>query len=599
MIDPLEPHGPAWRYAFSRAVTEHILDQLQVIEAVRSDADGRAVVGWRYVEVDEAAAGMLGVPRERLVGRSVSEVLGDVGPQVEARCLRVLETGVAERYEATFRGRTFLVTLFPVDGDRVASAALEITERRRGEEAQARLAAIVESSDAAIVSKDPRGTLLTWNAAAEQLLGWRADEIVGRSVETIIPAQRSDEEREILRRVAGGERVEQLETERVAKDGRIVEVSVTVSPIRDGDGRITGASTILRDMGDRRRAEAALRAANEALEEASRRKDEFLGMLSHELRNPLAPIRNSLHVLQHVEPGGAQAQRAREVAIRQVTHLARLVDDLLDVTRIGRGKIELHREDVDLAAVATQVADDHRETLQARGLELVAAAPPTARVLVSADATRLAQVIGNLLSNAAKFTPAGGRVTVSVAEEAGRGVIRVRDTGAGITPGAMASLFQPFVQADGYANEPLVYNLVDPPVPQPAFLTLDFASNDRGTSINKVTWDLYSTFGEGNLRRTKILTKTGATAEFLLPQPAGPNTQYLVECAADIKNPDTGERTVKINRTSNDFANSAVVGWVGQNLAAHFRLKIESSFNPDTGLVVVSAYIERTGFTPP
>jgi PAS domain S-box-containing protein len=123
-------------------------------------------------------------------------------------------------------------------------------------------------------------------------------------------------------------------------------------PIKDADGRILGVSAAVLEITDRKNAEVALREANERLRDADRRKDEFLGMLSHELRNPLAPIRNALYILDHVEPGGAQARRAREVANRQVEHLTRLVDDLLDVTRIARGKIDLRRTDVDLASGA-------------------------------------------------------------------------------------------------------------------------------------------------------------------------------------------------------------------------------------------------------
>ena len=155
-----------------------------------------------------------------------------------------------------------------------------------------------------------------------------------------------------------------------------------------------------------------------------------------------------------------------------------------------------------------------------------------------------------------------------------------------------------FVQADGYANEPLVYKLIDPPVPAPAFLTLDFASNTPGTSIDKVTWDLYSTSGLGNSQRTKIFTKTGATAQFQLPPPAGANTEYLVECSADVKVPNSGNMTVNIGGASNGFEHSAAVGWVGQNLAAHFRLQFDLGTDPNTGQPVVFVSIKLTGTTP-
>jgi CheY-like chemotaxis protein/two-component sensor histidine kinase len=185
----------------------------------------------------------------------------------------------------------------------------------------------------------------------------------------------------------------------------------------------------------------------EALREADRRKDEFLGMLSHELRNPLAPIRNALFLLERADPGSEQARRARAVASRQVDHLTRLVDDLLDVTRIARGKVALRRAPLDVAALARRTAEDHRGLFQQRGVALTVDSP-AAPLVVNGDETRLAQVLGNLLHNAAKFTPPGGRVDVVATQEDGAAVVRVRDTGAGIEPALLGAVFEPFTQAE-------------------------------------------------------------------------------------------------------------------------------------------------------
>jgi PAS domain S-box-containing protein len=188
-----------------------------------------------------------------------------------------------------------------------------------------------------------------------------------------------------------------------------------------------------------------LKKAETALREADRRKDEFLGVLSHELRNPLAPIRNALWILERADPAGQQARRAREVAARQVAHLTRLVDDLLDVTRIARGKVELRRADLDLGALARRTADDYHGVMQGRGFEFTLDVPLDP-VVVNGDKTRLAQVLGNLLDNAAKFTPAGGRVTLTVGVDGASAVIRVRDTGAGLEPDMLEAAFEPFTQ---------------------------------------------------------------------------------------------------------------------------------------------------------
>jgi signal transduction histidine kinase len=195
------------------------------------------------------------------------------------------------------------------------------------------------------------------------------------------------------------------------------------------------------------RSEARLRAQAEALREADRRKDEFLGMLSHELRNPLAPILNSVNILDRSDATGEQVRHARAVIARQAGHLGRLVDDLLDVTRIARGKIELHRARIDLSDVVKRTGEDYRELLEQRGLAF-ALEVPREPMWVEGDATRLAQVVGNLLQNAAKFTPQGGAVEVSLSAGPTEVELRVRDTGSGIEAALIDRIFEPFTQGE-------------------------------------------------------------------------------------------------------------------------------------------------------
>jgi signal transduction histidine kinase len=190
----------------------------------------------------------------------------------------------------------------------------------------------------------------------------------------------------------------------------------------------------------------ATRRVEEELRRTNRAKDEFLGVLSHELRNPLAPILNSLYILQQAEPGGAQALRALGVVDRQTKHLARLVDDLLDVSRIARGKIELQVAELDLCAVARQTAEDYSGVMKERGLRFTLDVP-SGPVWMRGDGTRLAQVIGNLLQNAAKFTPEGGIVALAVANVDAAVELRVRDSGVGMAPELLKTIFQPFAQA--------------------------------------------------------------------------------------------------------------------------------------------------------
>jgi two-component system, chemotaxis family, CheB/CheR fusion protein len=308
-----------------------------------------------------------------------------------------------------------------------------------GDEAQALLAAIVESSDDAIISKTLAGVITSWNAGAESLFGYTAAEAVGRSITLIIPTDRQDEETMILDRIRRGQRIDHYETIRQTKTGRLVDISLTISPIRDATGRIIGASKIARDVTARKRTEAELK-------EAARRKDEFLAMLAHELRNPLAPIRNAVEILRESTPV-PQHQWATEVLERQVHQLTRLVDDLLDVSRITRGKIDLRKQRVELAAVVESAVEASQPLIDKWGHQLAVTLPPEP-VYLKADPTRLAQVFLNLLNNAAKFTSPGGQIWLTAEREGESVVVQVKDTGIGIRREMLSQVFELFTQAE-------------------------------------------------------------------------------------------------------------------------------------------------------
>lgn len=302
------------------------------------------------------------------------------------------------------------------------------------------LAGIVAASGDAIISETLDGIIQTWNDGAERLFGYRAAEAVGQPITLIIPPELHGEERTILARLRRGERVEHFDTVRVAKDGRRIDVSLTVSPVRDQAGRVIGASKIARDISDRKRTEQALR-------DSDRRKDAFLATLAHELRNPLAPIRNSLEILKRAGDDPQAARRAHETMERQLAHLVRLVDDLLDLSRITRDKLELRTQRIDLVTVVRQAVEGAHAAVEQAGqtIELHA---PDGPMWLAADPVRLAQVFSNLLDNASKYTEAGGAIRVSVAREGADVVVAVRDTGVGIPPAALDGIFEMFAQVD-------------------------------------------------------------------------------------------------------------------------------------------------------
>jgi len=313
-------------------------------------------------------------------------------------------------------------------------------ELNQSDRDRAMLAAIVDSSQDAIISKTFDGIIRSWNAGAQRLFGYAESEAVGKPITLLIPPERLDEEKDILARLSRGERIEHYETVRVAKDGRRIDISLTISPLRDGRGNLIGASKIARDISDRKRAEEALR-------EADRRKDEFLATLAHELRNPLAPIRNSLHILRMAGENGVPIESVLEMMERQVAQMVRLVDDLLELSRISRGKIELKRERIELTAVINQALETSRPLVEA-GAHTLKVQLPAHPVMVQGDLIRLSQVFANLVNNAAKYTERGGTITVAVACEDGNAVTSVRDTGIGIPRDMLARVFETFVQVD-------------------------------------------------------------------------------------------------------------------------------------------------------
>ena len=317
-------------------------------------------------------------------------------------------------------------------------------QRRAAETARARLAKIVDSSEDAIVSKSLEGIVTSWNAGAEKLFGFSAREIVGQSIVRIIPPDRHEEERDILRRLRAGGHIDHFDTVRATKDGRLIDVSVTISPMRDAAGAVVGASKIARDISQRKQIEADLLAARDAAESASRAKDEFLAALSHELRTPLTPVLMLAGEMER-SPDLRETVRADFAMIRKNVELeARIIDDLLDLTRITRGKLALEFETVDARPLIEHALAILHSDSGAKNITI--ALELTARHEVSGDGVRLQQVFWNVLKNAIKFTPQGGRITIRSWNEKNCLRVATTDTGLGITAEEMPRIFTAFAQ---------------------------------------------------------------------------------------------------------------------------------------------------------
>ena len=536
----------------------------------------------RYLDVNPAFERHTGLRAVDILGRTTRELFPDAEPEWFERYGKVALTGEPAHFESPFGplGKWFEVSAYRTEPGRFAVVFFDITDRKRAEEAlrqsEERLRALherlrihVETTPLALVEWDAEYRVAAFSPRAEQMFGWRAEEVVGRRIDEIpwIPEEDWPSVGAVMRDMSSGARPTNVNANRnFRKDGSTIYCEWYNSTVRGDGGQLVSVLSLVLDVTERKRAEEALREseqmlraladsmpqlawtaqpdgyitwynrrwyeytgttpeqmegwgwqvvhdpatlpdvlrrwkrsiatgtafdmefplrgangkfrrfltrvfpladqdgkvlrwfgtntdvtelveAQDALREAARHKDEFLGMLSHELRNPLSPIRNSVYILEHVDPTAEQAKRARSVITRQTEHLTRLVDDLLDVTRIARGKIELRRSRLDLREVVLRAGDDFRLMLEDRGVAFRTALPE-AKVWADADATRITQIVGNLLHNAAKFTRRGDEVTLSLQAVEDCAQIRVRDTGAGLDATLLPTVFEPFVQGE-------------------------------------------------------------------------------------------------------------------------------------------------------
>ncbi|HYJ31892.1 MAG TPA: PAS domain S-box protein [Candidatus Binatia bacterium] len=400
---------------------------------------------------------------ERIKGYAPSEIIGQhfsrFYPQ-EANDrgwpMRELEIAKAEgRFEdegwrlrkdgSRFWANVVITAIYDDSGELAGFSKItrDLSERRRHEESlresEERFRLLVEGvSDYAIVFLNPEGYVSSWNVGARRIQGYGADEIIGRHFSLFFPAEAKSAgaPQRLLDQARATDRVED-DGWRVRRDGSRFWANEVITALYDHEGSLRGYAKVTQDMTQRRKIEV--------LEETARRVNEFLAMLAHELRNPLAPIRNAVGLMRAKRIDDPTLQWSRDVIERQTAHLSRLVDDLLDVSRITSGRLTLQRERLDLAVVFERAVEASRPLIEGRRQALEVRLPETP-LWVDGDLIRLAQIVLNLLNNAAKYTPAGGNIWLSGALEAGRAVIRVRDSGVGISADLKTRIFDLFTQ---------------------------------------------------------------------------------------------------------------------------------------------------------
>jgi PAS domain S-box-containing protein len=372
----------------------------------------------------------------------------------EAKIIGIGREVVGRRKDGTTFPMELAISVFRLgDRNNFTGIVRDITERKQAEEelrqAEERIRSVVDHVIDGIITIDEQGKVESFNPAAEKLFGYTRTEVMGQNVKMLMPEPYYGEHDGYIANYVrtGQAKIIGIGREVVGrrKDGSTFPMELAVSAFHIGQRRFfTG---IVRDITERKRLEHELRQRVDELAEADRQKNEFLAMLAHELRNPLAPICNALHLVKMPGADSLMVEEARDMMERQTHQLVRLVDDLLDVSRIIRGNIELRKEPVDLALAVTRAVETANPVIDAHGHQLNVTLPEKP-VFVEADLIRLAQIIANLLTNAAKYTDVAGRIWLTVERDDEHGVVRVRDSGIGIAPEFLPRIFDVFVQGD-------------------------------------------------------------------------------------------------------------------------------------------------------
>ena len=426
---------------------------------VSKNLDG-IITSWNW-----GAERIFGYSREETIGQSIMMLVPAERHQEELAILHRVKQGERVDHFETRRqakdGKIIevAITISPVRDARgtivgISNVARDIGANNAINRAAYHLAAIVASSEDAIVSKNLSGIITTWNSAAEKIFGYTAEEAVGKSVLMLVPDERKEEEPRILSRLQRGERVDHFETIRVRKNGEKFPVSLTISPIRDTKGTVIGASKIARDItelkrmsDDREQLLRSERMARASAEYANRMKDEFLATISHELRTPLNAIVGWTQVLKESGSLTADDKEGVETIERNARVQAQLIDDLLDLGRIVSGKMTLDVERFDLAVVVGDAVASMHHAAEMKEIRIKQVLDSGA-CWTTGDRKRLQQIIWNLLSNAIKFSPKGSAVIIALTRINSHVEISVSDSGRGIEAEFLPHVFERFRQAD-------------------------------------------------------------------------------------------------------------------------------------------------------
>jgi PAS domain S-box-containing protein len=407
--------------------------------------------GGMIIYANHSFADLIGVPPEKLIGTALRDLIGTTEHSAYENMLASVSSGIVqgEIHLLATDGKLMPVclALHSLPADNGVTTGVLVTDMRENEE---RYRTLVEQvKDYAIFRTDTKGQPTTWNEGVQRVLGFEQDEFLDQDIVPLIftpkDVRNGVPQKELDEAAGKGSASDDRWMQR--KDGtRFFAFGVT-NALRDKTGKLIGFTKLMRDQTERKRLEDKLRQVAAELSDTNQRKDEFLAMLAHELRNPIAPIHNSLQIIRRAGGDAGLIEQAAQVAERQIQQLVRLVDDLLDVARITRSKIELRKQQMELATIVQSAVETNRSLILASGHELTVALPSN-KVWLDADPARLAQVLANLLNNAVKFTTERGHIWLTAEQDGAEIVIRVHDTGIGIAADMLPRIFDMFIQAD-------------------------------------------------------------------------------------------------------------------------------------------------------
>lgn len=403
-----------------------------------------------------AAIKMFGYTEDEAIGQHVSLIIPDDRLDEEDYIISQIKAGEKVEHFETVRvakdGKfiSLSLTISPIlDGDGKVSGASkiarDISERKRAQEKQAMLASIVAASDDAIISKTLPGIITSWNPAAERLFGFTEEQAIGKHISLIIPDDRVDEESYIIGEVSSGTKVDHFQTIRKTKSGKLVPISLTVSPVINGIGKIIGASKIARDISAEQALQQETAGLYEHLKVLNAKKDDFIALASHELKTPLTSMSAYLQILARLEKD-AKNKTFVDKLQHQLKKLSSLVDDLLDVSKIEAGKLHFSKDDFDLTEVIEEAID---MIVHANPSYQIEFENRNSKCIITGDSHRIGQVMINLLTNAIRYSPHTNSLKVYLIEEPMEIKVGVEDHGIGIAQEKLQNIFSRYYRVDG------------------------------------------------------------------------------------------------------------------------------------------------------